>query len=80
MDNIIIRGGYDCPEKGITGVIEALKTVKPNSFIYVFTDASSKDTDLINEAFELIQIKQCQVIKKCIIVHNFNSFTNKLSI
>ncbi|XP_050530169.1 hemicentin-1-like isoform X2 [Daktulosphaira vitifoliae] len=62
INNIVVSGGGDCPEKGVTGVIEALKVVRPNSYIYVFTDASVKDFDKVPEALDLIQRKQVQVI------------------
>lgn len=64
LNKIQVHGGGDCPEMGITAVIEALRAAKPNSHIYVFTDASPKDTNLVNEALELIQRKQSQVINK----------------
>ena len=62
LNRVKISGGGDCEEMGITAVVEALKIVKPNSYVYVFTDASPKDSHLVNEALELIQRKQTQVI------------------
>lgn len=64
INQVVISGGDDCPEMGITAVIQALKVVKPNSYIYVFTDASVKDWNLVDKALELIQRKQSQVIKR----------------
>lgn len=61
LNQVVINGGNDCPEMGITAVIEALKVVKPNSYIYVFTDAPPKDSHLVYEALNLIQRKQSQV-------------------
>jgi len=61
LNQVVIDGGNDCPEMGITAVIEALKVVKPNSYIYVFTDAPPKDSRLVYEALDLIQRKQSQV-------------------
>jgi len=61
LNQVVIGGGNDCPEMGITAVIEALKVVKPNSYIYVFTDAPPKDAHLVYEALDLIQRKQSQV-------------------
>lgn len=62
LNQVVIYGGNDCPEMGITAVIEALKVVKPNSYIYVFTDAPPKDSHLVYEALDLIQRKQSQVV------------------
>ncbi|XP_060859495.1 hemicentin-1-like isoform X1 [Metopolophium dirhodum] len=62
LNQVLIRGGGDCPEMGITAVIQALKVVKPNSYIYVFTDAPPKDSHLVYDALELIQRKQSQVV------------------
>lgn len=64
LNKVPINGGGDCPEMSITAVIKALKAVKPNSYVYVFTDASPKDSHLIYEAIELIQRKQSQVINR----------------
>lgn len=64
LNQVFIGRGGDCPEMGITAIIKALKAVKPNSYIYVFTDSSPKDSNLFNEALELIQKKQPQVIFK----------------
>lgn len=68
LNKVQVTGGGDCPEMGITAVIQALKVAKPNSYIYVFTDASPKDEKLVNEALELIQRKQSQVIDKTNII------------
>jgi hemicentin len=64
LNRVAIKGGGDCAEMGITAVVQALKIIKPNSYVYVFTDASAKDTYLVDEALELIQRKQSQVIDK----------------
>lgn len=63
LNQVRVNGGGDCPEMGITAVVEALKVVKPNSYVYLFTDASPKDSNLVYEALELVQRKQTQVIK-----------------
>lgn len=70
LSQSLITGGGDCPEMAITAVIEALKAAKPNSYIYVFTDASPKDSHLVYETLELIQRKQSQVkiVKKVIYI------------
>ena len=38
-------GGGDCPELGMTGILNALSLANPVSNVIVLTDASPKDTD-----------------------------------
>lgn len=40
------NGGRDCPEMSMSGIMAAARRVKRGSIIYVFTDASAKDSRL----------------------------------
>jgi von Willebrand factor A domain-containing protein 7 len=54
-------GGGDCPELSQAGIISALGVVSPNSRLFVFTDATAKDTVRINEVISLAQATKTQL-------------------
>ena len=59
MNAINAHGGGDCPELGMTGTLNALDLVNPDSNVIVLTDASPKDVE-----------KQQEVIDKAVEVRN----------
>lgn len=59
---IHISGGGDCPEKSLTAVVKALEAVNHDSHVFLFTDASPKDSYTVEKALALVQRKRTRVI------------------
>lgn len=56
------RYNWDCAEPSMNGILLGLEASLPGSFIYVFTDASSKDHSFKSrDVKNLCQKKQSQV-------------------
>lgn len=58
LDNIVVRGGGDCPELALQGIKTTLDHALKNSLLYVFSDASAKDYDLYEPVIDLLQEKK----------------------
>ncbi|XP_039747746.1 hemicentin-1-like isoform X2 [Pararge aegeria] len=61
VEGIIVHGGDDCEEFAMAGIELALENSKPNSFLYVFTDASAKDHHNFERVKSLSQKKSTQI-------------------
>ncbi|XP_052900964.1 hemicentin-1-like [Anopheles moucheti] len=61
LDNLQIIGGGDCPEAALEAIASAIEAAMPNSFVYVFTDATAKDFRLDRRVMQLVQKKQTPI-------------------
>jgi len=46
VNALFASGGGDCPELSMDGLLQAINSVEPQQTIYLFTDASAKDSSL----------------------------------
>ncbi|XP_053681415.1 hemicentin-1-like [Anopheles nili] len=61
LDKLQIVGGGDCPEAALEAIASAIEVAMPNSFVYVFTDATAKDFQLDQRVMQLVQRKQTPI-------------------
>uniref|UniRef100_A0A182Q292 Cell adhesion molecule n=1 Tax=Anopheles farauti TaxID=69004 RepID=A0A182Q292_9DIPT len=61
LDQLQIIGGGDCPEAALEAIASAIEAAMPNSFVYVFTDATAKDFRLDERVLQLVQKKQTPI-------------------
>lgn len=57
-------GNYDnkdCPEASLKGIELALENSAPNSYVYVFTDATTKNVEIYDSIERMCQRSQSQV-------------------
>lgn len=73
LGKITVDGGDDCPEMSLTGIKQGLEKGLPESFLFVFTDAKPKDSELLPEILTAIDAKHTQVSNFWIQFHLFSS-------
>ncbi|PAA93219.1 hypothetical protein BOX15_Mlig025149g1 [Macrostomum lignano] len=54
-------GGGDCPEYSLSAIRDAAKAARPNSMLYLFTDASAKDARLKASVAALLRRKRTRL-------------------
>src|ERR1035441_2251002 len=54
-------GGGDCPEYAMTGILQGLAAADDGGDLFMFTDASAKDSDLAGAASSLATSKDIQI-------------------
>lgn len=62
VNGIFPGGGGDCPELSQGGLLAAVDAALDRSYVYLFTDASSKDASRANLVISRAQDKEIQVI------------------
>lgn len=61
VEGLVAFGGGDCREHLLTALLKAIDNSCPKSTIYVFSDASPKDVDLLGDVLSRLQQKQQHV-------------------
>ncbi|XP_033725992.1 von Willebrand factor A domain-containing protein 7-like [Pecten maximus] len=61
IDELTVYGGGDCPEYAMSGILAAIGACKPNSNIYIATDADAKDEYLTNTTIQQANAKHIKL-------------------
>ncbi len=61
INSLGASGGGDCPELAMSGMLQALGATDQGGNLFVFTDASAKDSDLSSEVSSLAVDKEIKV-------------------
>ncbi len=61
VNSLYADGGGDCPEYAMSGLLEAVNAADDDSTLYLFTDASAKDSDLYSSVNAVAMSKGTQV-------------------
>ncbi|XP_047998613.1 hemicentin-1-like isoform X2 [Leguminivora glycinivorella] len=62
IDNLSVSGGRDIPEKALSGLQKALQESRPESDIFLFTDACAKDEAKFDDIERLCRVTRSKVI------------------
>lgn len=61
VNSLFASGGGDCPELSQTGLLRAIAASLPDATLYLFTDASAKDSSLAGNVIAAAQAKRIQL-------------------
>jgi len=61
LGELFASGGGDCPEPSMEGLLSALAAIDPGADVFLITDATSKDPDLLSQVVLLANSKQIHV-------------------
>ncbi len=61
LGNLFASGGGDCPEPSMEGLLSALSAIDPGSDVFLITDATSKDPELLSAVVSLANSKKIHV-------------------
>ncbi|XP_022823933.1 hemicentin-1-like [Spodoptera litura] len=62
VNAVTVSGGHRCPENSLAGIEKALQISKPQSTIFMFTDAYAKDVSKLHSVENLCRSSRSQVM------------------